>query len=218
MIEILLVDDHHLVRNGLCLLLDSHAKLSIGAELGSAEEALVYLEKNKKPDLILTDIHMHAMDGISFVRIVKKLYPEVKIAILSMVEDKAKVTEAFDFGVDGYLSKGTDYDELLFGILQIAQGNKYLTASISLRFLEDYRDNEPVIVDQADLLQHYYISERELAVFKMISEGYTNAEIADKMFLSKRTVEGHRQHLMEKTNTKNTADLVRFGFQNRLLQ
>ncbi len=218
MIEILLVDDHHLVRNGLCLLLDSHAKLSIRAELGSAEEALVYLEKNKKPDLILTDIHMHAMDGISFVRVVKKLYPEIKIAILSMVEDKAKVTGAFDSGVDGYLSKGTDYDELLFGILQIAQGNKYLTASLSLRFLEDYRDNRPVVVDQADLLQRYDISERELEVFKMISEGYTNAEIADKVFLSKRTVEGHRQHLMEKTNTRNTADLVRFGFQNRLLQ
>ncbi len=166
----------------------------------------------------MTDIHMHAMDGISFVRVVKKLYPEIKIAILSMVEDKAKVTGAFDSGVDGYLSKGTDYDELLFGILQIAQGNKYLTASLSLRFLEDYRDNRPVVVDQADLLQRYDISERELEVFKMISEGYTNAEIADKVFLSKRTVEGHRQHLMEKTNTRNTADLVRFGFQNRLLQ
>ncbi|WP_343561390.1 response regulator transcription factor [Sphingobacterium sp.] len=218
MIEILLIDDHHLVREGLCLLLDSHPRLSIVTELGSAEKALEYLEENKKPELILTDIVMDRMDGISFVRIVKKIYPEIKVAILSMIEDKAKVTEAFVAGADGYLSKGTDYDELLFGVLQIAKGHKYVTASLSLRFLEDYLDHCPVTVDPAELLQRYDISERELEVLKMISEGYTNAEIANKVFLSKRTVEGHRQHLMEKTNTRNTADLVRFGFQKKLLQ
>lgn len=208
MVKILLVDDHQVVRNGISLLLGSDPGFEIVGEVGSGEEALLYLDEQKKPDLILSDINMNDMDGISLVRLIKKINPEMKIGLLSMLEDVTKIMEAFDAGADGYLSKNTDFKELLFGISQIAAGNKYLTASLSVRFLEEYRNFLPKVMDKGSLLKCYDITERELLVLELISEGFTNGEIADRIFLSKRTVEGHRQHLMEKTKTKNTADLV----------
>ncbi|MDR0265446.1 MAG: response regulator transcription factor [Sphingobacterium sp.] len=218
MIKILLVDDHEVVRNGISLLLESNPSFYIIGEVGSAEDALLFIEQQDKPDLILSDINMSGMDGISLVRIVKKIYPQIKIAVLSMIDEIDKVAEAFDAGAEGYLSKSNDFQELLFGIAHIAGGNKYISAFLSVHILEVYRNFVPEPVDKAALLHHYDITERELEVLVLISEGFTNGEIADRIFLSKRTVEGHRQHLMEKTKTKNTADLVRFGFQKMLLQ
>ncbi len=218
MIKILLVDDHEVVRNGISLLLESNPSFYIIGEVGSAEEALLFIEQQDMPDFILSDINMSGMDGISLVRIVKKIYPQIKIAILSMIEEIDKVAEAFDAGSEGYLSKSNDFEELLFGIAHIAGGNKYISAFLSVRILEVYRNIVPDPVDKSAVLHHYDITERELDVLVLISEGFTNGEIADRIFLSKRTVEGHRQRLMEKTKTKNTADLVRFGFQKMLLQ
>ncbi|WP_312186683.1 response regulator transcription factor [Sphingobacterium sp.] len=218
MINVLLVDDHQVVRSGLRMMLETNDKLSVVEELGSAEEALIYLENHDRPDLILTDLNMTEMDGIMLVKILKNLYPEIKIAILSMIEDNIKVAEAFRVGADGYLSKATDYKELEFGVFQIANGKAYLTTSIGLNFVKSYKVDVTVDIHKGSMQQIYEISDRELAVLELIAEGFTNAEIADKIFLSKRTVEGLRQHLIEKTNSKNTAELVRFAFQNYLLQ
>jgi len=217
MTQILLVDDHQIVRTGLRMLLESDEKLVVTDEVGSAEDALVYLEKCKAPNLVLTDLQMKEMDGIALIKVLKKVYPEVKVAVLSMSEDQGKVIEAFDAGADGYLSKAADYTEILFGIQQIAGGNRYMTTSLSLSFMQNYKNFSPIAVDINAILKYYDISEREFAVLELIAEGLTNGEIADKIFLSKRTVEGYRQHLLEKTNTRNTAQLVRFAFRNNLL-
>jgi DNA-binding NarL/FixJ family response regulator len=217
MTKILLVDDHRLVRNGIRLIIDTHDKLSVVAEVDSAEDALVYLEQNTLPDLVLTDVNMLGMDGISFIRMAKKIYPEVKFAILSMIEELVQVVEAFRAGADGYLSKGGDYDEILFGLLRLAQGHKYLMTNFGLRFMENFDVESSTTVDVSSRLTKYEISEREFAVLELIAQGFTAVEIADKIFLSKRTVEGHRQNLMDKTKSKNTADLIRFAFQQKLL-
>ncbi|WP_104382877.1 response regulator transcription factor [Sphingobacterium sp. HMA12] len=218
MTQILLVDDHQIVRTGLRMLLESDEKLVVTDEVGSAEDALVYLEKCKAPNLVLTDLQMKEMDGIALIKVLKKVYPEVKVAVLSMSEDQGKVIEAFDAGADGYLSKAADYTEILFGIQQIAGGNRYMTTSLSLSFMQNYKNFTTIAVDINTILKYYDISEREFAVLELIAEGLTNGEIADKIFLSKRTVEGYRQHLLEKTNTRNTAQLVRFAFRNNLLK
>ncbi|OJZ00096.1 response regulator transcription factor [Sphingobacterium sp. 40-24] len=217
MTKILLVDDHRLVRNGIRLIIDTHDKLTVVAEVDSAEDALIYLEQNTLPDLVLTDVNMLGMDGISFIRMAKKIYPDVKFAILSMIEEPAQVAEAFRSGADGYLSKGGDYDEILFGLLRLAQGHKYLMTNFGLRFMEDYNVESSATVDVGSRLAQYEISDREFAVLELIAQGFTAIEIADKIFLSKRTVEGHRQNLMDKTKSKNTADLIRFAFQQKLL-
>ncbi|MDN6918136.1 response regulator transcription factor, partial [Enterococcus faecium] len=116
-----------------------------------------------------------------------------------------------------YLSKGGDYDEILFGLLRLSQGHKYLMTNFGLRFMETFDVESSATVDVASRLAHYEITEREFAVLELIAQGFTAVEIADKIFLSKRNVEGHRQNLMDKTKSKNTADLIRFAFQQKLL-
>lgn len=217
MTKILLVDDHRLVRNGIRLIIDSQDKFSVIGEVDSAEDALIYLEQNTLPDLVLTDVNMQSMDGLSFIRVAKLIYPQLRIAILSMVDKPNYIAEAFRCGADGYLSKGGDYDEILFGLLRLSQGHKYLMTSFGLQFMRNY-DGEISMTTDASRIAHYDISEREFKVLELISRGFTAMEIADKIFLSKRTVEGHRQNLMDKTKSKNTADLIRFAFQNKLLR
>jgi len=218
MTEILLVDDHNLVRNGIRLILDSCNDLFVVDEVGSGEEALDYLEKNKTPDLVLTDINMKEIDGVALIHIAKTRFPDIRASVLSMIEDSGVVVNAFNAGADGYLTKSTDYTELLFGVNQVVQGKKYLASSIAMDIINKYSTLIPLTYDKSDLLKRYEINERELSVLELISQGLTNAQIADQIFLSKRTIEGIRQHLIDKTRTKNTADLVRFAFQNKLLE
>lgn len=218
MYKILLVDDHTLVRNGFRLILESHKQLSIVGEVGNGVEALEFLDKSETPDLILTDLKMEEMSGITLIHKVKANYPEIDVAVLSMVEDNNTVADAFSAGAVGFLSKNSDYDELVQGIFNILQGKRYISMEIGLSLLDHFQLNRPIYIDKEAIYHRYDISERELMVLELISRGFTNAEIADQIFLSKRTVEGHRQQLIDKTKTKNTADLVRFAFQNKLLQ
>lgn len=218
MFKILLVEDHKLVRNGLRLILDSHDEITVIGESDNGVRALEFLSKNELPDLIVTDINMPEMDGIALIFKVKLDFPGVKIAVLSMIDENATVIEAFKAGAAGYLSKNSDYNELLGGVLQVASGKRYLSTSIGLGLLDNFQVVQPAVIDKEAISRRYDISERELSVLELIAHGFTNAEIADKIFLSKRTVEGLRQQLIDKTKTKNTADLVRFAFQNKLLQ
>lgn len=218
MYKILLVDDHTLVRNGFRLILESHKQLSIVGEAGDGVEALAFLDKSETPDLIITDLKMEEMSGITLIHKVKAKYPEIDVAVLSMIEDNNTVAEAFRAGAVGFLSKNSDYDELVQGIFNILQGKRYISMEIGLSLLDHFQLNGPIYIDKEAIYHRYDISERELMVLELISRGFTNAEIADQIFLSKRTVEGHRQQLIDKTKTKNTADLVRFAFQNKLLQ
>lgn len=218
MYKILLVDDHTLVRNGFRLILESHKQLSIIGEAGNGVQALEFLDKSETPDLIITDLKMEEMSGITLIHKVKANYPEVDVAVLSMIEDNNTVAEAFRAGAVGFLSKNSDYDELVQGIFNILQGKRYISMEIGLSLLDHFQLNSPIYIDKEAIFHRYDISERELTVLELISRGFTNAEIADQIFLSKRTVEGHRQQLIDKTKTKNTADLVRFAFQNKLLQ
>lgn len=218
MYKILLVDDHTLVRNGFRLILESHRQLSIVGEAGDGVQALEFLDKSETPDLIITDLKMEEMSGVTLIHKVKAKYPEIDVAVLSMIEDNNTVAEAFRAGAVGFLSKNSDYDELVHGIFNILQGKRYISMEIGLSLLDHFQLNRPIYIDTEAIYHRYDISERELMVLELISRGFTNAEIADQIFLSKRTVEGHRQQLIDKTKTKNTADLVRFAFQNKLLQ
>ncbi|CAM3451787.1 response regulator transcription factor [Sphingobacterium prati] len=216
MTRLLLVDDHKLVRYGFQLILEAQENINVIAEAENGDKALKYLAQ-VQPDLILTDIHMDVMDGLKFIRHVKALYPIVKIVVLSMDDKIQTIHEALNSGADGYLLKSSHVDEILFGIKQVMDGLQYVSAALGIElinYLAHYIDPQ---IDKKEIMVQYEISERELSVLELIAEGYTNAEIADKIFLSKRTVEGQRQLLLEKTNSRNTAQLIQFGFQKRLL-
>lgn len=218
MYQLLLVDDHILVRKGLRLILDSHDDIKVVGEADDGLQAIKFLNNHEPPDLILTDIGMPEMDGMALISKVKLHFPQIKIAVLSMIDENLSVVEAFRVGAAGYLSKNSNYNELLSGVLEVAGGKRYLSTSIGLTLLDNFQFIQSAFIDQETICQRYDISERELNVLELIAQGHTNAEIADQIFLSKRTVEGHRQQLIDKTKTKNTADLVRFAFQSKLLR
>lgn len=216
--KILLVDDHTLVRNGFRLILESFDGIAIIGEAGNGLEALEFLNTNPLPDLILTDITMAEMDGIKLIHKVKEKFPAALVAVLSMIEDITTVAESFRTGAVGYISKASSYDDMVNGVIQVLEGKRYLSMSIGLALLDHFEAHDPAPSDKRSIFLRYAISERELHILELISQGFTNSEIADLVFLSKRTIEGHRQQLIDKTGTKNTADLVRFAFQHKILQ
>lgn len=217
MAQLLLIDDHALVRSGFRLILEAQKDLTVTAEAENGEEALTYLVGTTQPDLILTDIHMDVMDGLEFIQEVKLRYPTLKLIVLTMDGSIQTVQEALNIGVDGYLLKSSHVDEILFGIQQVLKGSNYISSALSIELVRQSASYIQPNFDRKEVMIKYDITERELSVLELIAEGYTNAEIADQIFLSKRTVEGHRQQLIMKTNTKNTAGLIRFGFQKKLL-
>ncbi|MDQ1150654.1 response regulator transcription factor [Sphingobacterium zeae] len=217
MIKILLVEDHMVVRNGIKLLLESQDGFDVVGEASNGKEALQFLASNPVPDIVLTDISMNEMDGMELLQVIKKQYETVKVVILSMLNQINYVIEAFESGLSGYLVKNVGYSELLFGLNHIAAGGRYLSEEIAMLLLDQVSSGQSYTQLRGEIYEDFDISDRELEVLKLIAEGYTNVEIADKIFLSKRTVEGHRQNLIDKAGVKNTAHLVKFAFERGIL-
>lgn len=217
MIKILLVEDHMVVRNGIKLLLESQEGFEVVGEASNGKEALDFLRTNPVPDIVLTDISMDEMDGMELLQILNTQYSSIKVVILSMLNQINYVIEAFESGLAGYLVKNVGYNELLFGLNHIANGGRYMSEEIAMILLDQVRSGQSYAQIPGEMQTDFDISERELEVLKLIAEGYTNVEIADKIFLSKRTVEGHRQNLIDKAGVKNTAHLVKFAFERGIL-
>lgn len=219
MINIILVEDHLLVRNGIKLLLDSQENVNVVAEANDGSELLFYLENNEElPDIVITDINMPGLEGLQLTEILRQNYPSIKVIVLTMLDDNQSVLEAFQKGVSGYLVKNVSYNELLFAIKHIYQGGSYLDSLLTKLFLEKLASAQHVKNLDNKVMDSFDISERELEVLQLISDGYTNMEIGEKLFLSKRTVEGHRQNLIDKMNVKNSASLIKFAVKNGLVE
>lgn len=219
MIKIILVEDHLVVRNGIKLLLDTQENMQVVAEANNGEEVVSYLRDNPLPDIIITDINMPSMDGVQLIEKITEDYPEIKVMVLSMLNNTQNVIQAFRKGAKGYLVKNVSYDELLFAISHIGKGGRYLCEELAMLLLDRVMDQTTAFgfFEGEAPTENIQLSERELEVLQLISDGYTNTEIADKLFLSKRTVEGHRQNLIIKTEVKNSASLIKYAVRNRLV-
>lgn len=215
MLKIILAEDHIIVRNGIKLLLESQAGVQVIAEAATGLEVLDLIQKGTVPDVVLTDINMPEMDGINLIKTLKASHPEIKTIILSMLDNEKYVAQAFMEGSNGYLLKNVTEDEMTFALKTIADGQKYLCGELAQKLLDKLIQNLTVQSEQAS--QHIDLSMREIEVLHLVAEGFTNQEMADKLFLSKRTVEGHRQTLIDKTGSKNTAALIRFAVTNGFL-
>lgn len=215
MLKIILAEDHIIVRNGIKLLLESQAGVQVIAEAATGLEVLDLIKNGQVPDVVLTDINMPEMDGINLIKTLKESNPEIKTIVLSMLDNEKYVAQAFMEGSNGYLLKNVTEDEMTFALKTIANGEKYLCGELAQKLLDKLIQNLTVQSEQAS--QHIDLSMREIEVLHLVAEGYTNQEMADKLFLSKRTVEGHRQTLIDKTGSKNTAALIRFAVTNGFL-
>ena len=206
-IRIAVVDDHKLFREGLVSLL---AKTSPSFEIiWEASNGAEYLEKLRStiPDIVLMDVSMPVMDGIEATITSLSLYPSLKIIALSMYGEKEYYLKMIHAGTRGFIRKDSDISEVTQAIYKVFQGDKYFSQDMLISLVT----HPPVIRDEI-------LSEREIQIVELICHGYSAIEIADKLFLSKRTVEKHRANILNKTHCRNTAKLVAWAMQNNLLQ
>lgn len=214
-INILLAEDHGIVREGLRLLLHDEEEVNVVAEAANGKEALELLKK-KHVNVILMDMNMPEMNGLECTKAVKEKFPEVNVLILSMYDHENYLLDVLDAGADGYLLKSSSKDELLFAINKVANGGVYISPEFTLNLLTRKRLEKSIsTVAPAPKVT---LSDREMDVLELIAQGLTNAEMADKLFISVRTIETRRKKLLEKTGTSNTATLIRYAILNGLIK
>jgi len=212
MTDILLADDHHIVRQGLKALLEGEPHFRLVGEAGDGIEA-VRLAERLKPDVLVTDVMMPGLNGLEVTRQVTKNLPKTRVVILSMYTDDAYVFEALRYGASGYVLKDSQASDLVKAVREVAAGRRYLSPPLSERSLEVYmRKMESAPEDPYELL-----TTREREVLQMVAEGHTSAEIATRLFISPRTAEGHRANLMRKLGLQNHTDLVLFALKRGIL-
>lgn len=210
-ITILIVDDHKIVRDGIRSLIEAEEKLVIIGEASNGKEA-IQASRHIIPDLIIMDINMPDMDGIEASKIIKKEYPQIKILALTMVVDPHHIQNMIESGASGYILKSSTREELIEAILEVNQGRVYFSDEATKAILE-----EMVNPNLKKPSSRFEITKREKDVLKLIVDEYTNQEIASKLFISVRTVDTHRRNLLQKTGAKNTAGLVKFAIENKLV-
>jgi len=211
-IKILLAEDHKIVRNGIRSLLEKEPGFIVIGEASNGLEAVTLLEEHTEIDVVLMDMNMPELSGTELISLLKKKFPAIKILVLSMLDHEKYIYQALNAGACGYLLKNVSADELIFAVKHIKAGGKYLCSEVSFTLL-DRQINAPKIVGADDL----ELSKREIEILELIAEGLTNTEMADKLFTSKRTVEGHRLSLMNKTNSKNSSALIKFAVLNGII-
>ncbi len=206
---ILLADDHTLIRLGIRNLISNNSALKVIGEVGDGEALLEFL-KTMQPDLLILDISMPKLTGIEAVSRVKKLYPGVKILMLTMHKNKQYFYHAMSAGADGYLMKEDSDEELLLAIKRIQDGKNYLSPFLSQDFSDDvisaYQNNRSSPFET--------LTKREREVLKLVVDGHTSKVMAKMLFLSPRTVDHHRANLLRKFDMKSSVDLVNFAVRN----
>jgi two-component system response regulator NreC len=216
-IKVILAEDHSIVRDGIKLILERDEAIEVVGVATSAEEVLERIDGFEKADLLLTDIQMPGLDGIQLIERVKELQPDIKVIVLSMHSDVSYVTEAFARGAAGYLLKDCTPDELVFAVKNVHSGASYLSMDLSAQLVAAFNATSCYSKDAVPVVTADF-TEREMEVLQLIGEGLTNNEMSERLFLSKRTIEGHRQSLLDKTGCRNTAVLIKYAVQNELVK
>lgn len=209
-VNIMLVDDHKLFRQGLRLLLSGCPYI---ASIEEADNGKIFLKKiqTDPPDIVFMDIDMPEIDGIEATKIALKNFPELDIIALSMYGEEHYYTQMIAAGAKGFILKNSDIDEVEQAIKSVRTGNPYVSAEILSKLLQGvHRSQQPQTNDK--------LTEREQEVLCLICEGLSNQQIADKLYLSKRTIDKHREHLLSKTGANNTAGLVIYAVKNGLIE
>ncbi len=213
-IKLILVDDHRLFLDGIKSLLSEIEFIDIIGEASGGNEALNLLGK-LKPDLIMMDISMKGLSGIDVSKQITALYPDIKIIILSMHTNEEFVMNAIKAGAKGYLSKETTKEELLDAIQIVYAGGESYSKLISDNFLKSYVKKFKA---EQSLIDNKTLTIREIEILKLAVVGLSNKEIADKLFISIKTVDSHKNNIMQKLKLKNTAEMVLYAVKNKIIE
>jgi DNA-binding NarL/FixJ family response regulator len=212
MIRLFLVDDHAVLREGLRMLLAQEPGFSIVGEATNGQELLDQLPTTPT-DVVLLDLNMPVLGGVATAERLHLDYPSLRILMLSMVEEPLVIQQALAAGAHGYILKNAAKDEVLTGIRAVAGQRRFLCSELGLALLD--KVVSPVPIPKAAAKSP--LSRREREILQLIAEGLTTVQIADQLFTSKRTVETHRQNILEKTGCKNTALLISYAINHGLL-
>jgi two-component system response regulator NreC len=212
-IDILLADDHAVVRSGLRMLLESQPDMRIVGEAENGREALAKV-RTLRPHVVLMDIEMPDMNGIEATRQIREMAPDTAVLALTMYEDDQYFFEMLRAGAAGYVPKRAAPDELVTAIRAVSQGQVFLYPSLAGRLVQDYLqrtddEDEPLIADD--------LTPREREVLVLVAEGLTNPEIAEQLVISVKTVDRHRENIMRKLNLHSRIDLVKYAIRKGLI-
>jgi two-component system response regulator NreC len=213
-IRLILVDDHAVVRSGLRMLLEAQTDMEIVAEAETGAEAVRAVRLNK-PDIVLMDIQMPDMNGIEATKEIKRTSPQTAVLALTMHEDDQYFFEMLHAGASGYVPKRAAPDELVSAIRAVARGEVFLYPSLASRLVKDYlkraeASDQPLLYDD--------LTPREREVLILIAEGLSNAEIAQELVISIKTVDRHRENTMRKLNLHSRVDLVKYAIRKGLIE
>ena len=212
MTKIVLADDHHVVRQGLRSLLEAEPDFSVVGETGDGVEA-AQLAERLRPDVLVLDLMMPGLNGLEVTRQVSQRSPQTRVVILSMHANEAHVLEALRAGAAAYVLKESTSAELVRAVHEAVAGRRYLSPPLSERAIEVYLQKaKPAALDPYETL-----TTREREVLHLVAEGHTNAEIAERLFISRRTVETHRANLMRKLGLRTQTDLIRYALRRGIL-
>ena len=208
--KIIIVDDHKMFVDGLSSILSQEKDIDIVLTSSSANQVLTYLKANPEEniDLVITDINMPEMDGIELNAHIKEDFPTVKTLVVSMLHDAKKIKTLTEAHVNGYVSKNTTKQELIQAIQTILGGENYFTSAVKDLLMEAILSGKKE--------EEIKLTSREIEVIKLIAKEFTTQEIADKLFLSKHTIESYRKNLISKLGVRNLAGLTRYAIESGL--
>jgi len=210
-IRILIADDHTIFRSGLNLLLSSEVDLEV---VGEAKDGMAAVEMaaSLHPDVVLMDVGMPGLNGLDATRQIRARLPEVNILVLTMHRSDEYFFQMLEAGAAGYLLKGAETNELINAVRAVARGDVFLYPSMARRLVQEYLSQSPSQVSAAA-----HLTEREREILKLIAEGFSNGEIADRLVISPSTVHSHRANLMRKLELGSRHELVQYARQKGLI-
>jgi len=213
-IRVLLVDDHAILRQALRQLLEQHAEVEVVGDASSGRDAIVATEK-LLPDVVLMDMVMPGLNGLEATRQIRRRFPKTRVLILTGYMEDEQIIGALRAGASGYVVKRSDTEELMLGIQAVHRGNTYFSSAIS--------DGDAVnqylwqAKKEDGKAGYELLTSREREVLQLIAEGYSNQRIAQELFISVKTVEAHKAHIMSKLHARNRTDLIRYALRKGLV-
>ncbi len=208
-IKVIIADDHHLVRQGFKSLLEDLDFVDVIGEASDGKQVLHLLKNGKKPDVVVMDVDMPVMGGLETLEEIIKTYFGVKVIMLTMLNNKEVIQKSVDKGAKGFLFKNASSNELSDAIKKVAKGESYFSGDVALTLLSKTTNNS---LQSLDIL-----TDREIEILKLVAEGYSSTEIGQKLFISPRTVDTHRNNLIQKLNVNGVAGLIRFAVVNKVI-
>lgn len=211
-IKLAVVDDQLLFRRGIISLIKEFEEIDVVVEAGNGKE-LIEAIKKRKPHIVLLDLQMPVMDGIETTAYLSEKYPDIKILILTMHDDDEFILHLIEKGANGFLLKNNSIDIVIDAIYSIVENGYYFNDRISKTMIKGLVRSKKI----KPVFQSVSLSDREIEVIMLICKEYTNKEISERLCISIRTVENHRDKILEKTGARNTAGIVMFALKNNLL-